>query len=974
MSDGITIYTDSAQFDQIGFNNSTSELNGEFALISKIIKKGDVVFDVGANVGEWSYTSLMVAGTLKLYCFEPVEETFLQLTKNLGQTGAMLNNVAIADSNGTKIFNYYDKNPKLARMSTFYRRSEALEQRLEMQPKKIEVRVQTLDSFCKDNPILRIDYLKIDTEGAELDVLRGAAGILRGHRVKKMQFEYGGNYSDAGITLRQVCELLTSYGYSIFRIIPQGLVHICRWRDALENYQYSNYVAVCPELAGKYKTMEGIAVGNVVEGSVSANLKDDAEKLSNAQVPSAIMNSDTKNNMVGLIFSKERPMQLAATIESFLLHCADSGDIKLCVLFKASNELYRRQYDRLKDEFADVTLIEETSFKEQTLAVISGYEHVLFLVDDNLFVADFHLADVITTLRQNTDAIGFSLRLGPNTVYSYARDTELKPPAFQSLDRGILKYDWTQGEIHFAYPLEVSSSIYRTADILPLLKQLDFDNPNILEGLMAANAQLYAQNKPSLLCYKQSVTFCNPVNIVQTVCNNRVGSDQRYSTDKLAEMFEEGFRIDVRQYSDLVPNSCHQEVELKFHKADSSAAVDEPLVSVEMITYNTEKFIARAIDSVLAQTYKNFELLIVDDGSTDRTKKIIDSYSDSRIRYIYKPHKNRWSGTNVAIAQAKGQYIITVDSDDFMAADYIEKMVACAQRHPEIDYFYPACLTITDAADNPTGGRWDYLDFLDNTILPHFLFENAFSPIPHPGGMKRKSLYQRLGGYEEVQNAADFVFLCRNSLKIRFKRVGDHSTYFYRLLPTSLSHKFEARNKITADILNEMVSIYPPEVLCPQIARITEPVLRRQQYYKYLMETFYKHVNGHMVRYGEYFRRYGDYYKQQLLNCATRVNKAASSAGVLSEGEKLLALFRRGVEHLKADRPAQALTCFDEIDRCSGSRNVPDLQYARAVALARLGRMDEARKACRAQLAAQNDHEPARIFLEKLPEGTKIIN
>jgi len=970
----LKVHNDGPVFDDVGFDNSDCQTNGEFALLRCLIKPGDVVFDIGANTGQWSRQVLSSIGPVKMHSFEPIGDVFAKLETNLRGAGVSLHNIAFSDKNEVKTFFYYNKSPKLARLSTFYRRCESIEHDLNIKPVEIPVQARTLDWFCSEHSISHIDYLKVDTEGAELDVLRGAAGILRGHRVGKMQFEYGGNYSDAGITLRQICELLTSYGYSIFRIIPQGLVHICRWRDALENYQYSNYAAVCPELAGKYKTMEGIAVGNVVEGSVAANLKDDAEKLSNAQAPSAITNSDTKSNMVGLIFSKDRPMQLAATIESFLLHRADSSNIKLCVLFKASNELYRRQYDGLKDEFADVTFIEETSFKEQTLAVISGYEHVLFLVDDNLFVADFHLADVITTLRQNTDAIGFSLRLGPNTVYSYARDTELNPPAFQSLGRGILKYDWTQGEIHFAYPLEVSSSIYRTADILPLLKRLDFDNPNILEGLMAANAQLYTQNKPTLLCYEQSVTFCNPVNIVQTVCNNRAGGDQRYSTDKLAEMFEEGFRINVRQYSDLVSNSCHQEVELKFHKADSSAAVDEPLVSVEMITYNTEKFIVRAIDSVLAQTYKNFELLIVDDGSTDRTKEIIDSYSDSRIRYIYKSHKNRWSGTNVAIAQAKGQYIISVDSDDFMAADYIEKMVVCAQKHPQIDYFYPDNLVLVDEVGKPAGDRWEYLDFSDNKVLPNFLFEHAYSPIPHPGSLKRKSLYGRVGGYEELQNAADFVFLCRNALKISFKRLQEHSAYFYRLTPSSLSHKFRARNQITADVLNDMVSIYPPEVLCPQIARITEPVLRQQQYYKYLMETFYKHVNGHMVQYGGYFRRYGDYYKQQLLNCATRVNKAASSAGGLSEDEKLLALFKRGVEHLKADRPAQALTCFDEICRCSGSRNVPDLQYAQAVALARLGRMDEARKACRAQLAAQNDHESARIFLEKLSERAKIIN
>jgi glycosyltransferase involved in cell wall biosynthesis len=682
--------------------------------------------------------------------------------------------------------------------------------------------------------------------------------------------------------------------------------------------------------------------------------------------------NDVATEIVGLIFSKDRPMQLAAAIESLALHCLDNTNVKLHVLYKASNELYRTQYDTLKNEFADVTFIEETNFKAQTLAVISRYEHVLFLVDDNLFVSNFSLADILALLKQNHNALAFSLRLGRNTTYSHARDTQVTLPPFWYIGKKVLKYDWTRGQIHFAYPLEVSSSIYRTADIVPLLEKLDFDNPNMLEGLMAANAQVYAKPRAALLCYEQSVTFCNPVNIVQTVSLNRAGSLSRYSADSLAQMFEQGLRIDVQRYDGFVPNSPHQEVELEFVKSGSDSRSDEPLVSVEMIAYNAEKYIAAAIDSVLAQTYKDFELLIIDDGSGDRTKEIISSYSDSRIRYIHKPHKNRWSGTNVAIAQAKGQYIITVDSDDFIAPDYIEKMVACARSHPEVDYFYPACLTITDAAGNPTGRRWDYLDFSDNTILPNFLFEHAYSPIPHPGSMKRKSLYQRVAGYEEVQNAADFVFLCRNSLKIRFKRVGDHSTYFYRLLPTSLSHKFKARNQITADILNEMISIYPPEVLCPHIGHITEPALRRQQYYKYLMETFYKHVHGHMVKFGEYFGRYGDYYKQQLLNCAPAVNTAASTAVASAPNPDINDMFKRGVDHLKADQAAGALACFDEIYHSGGI--VADLQYARAIAFARLGRISEARKACLAQLALQTDHKPSNELLEQISQCVKVTN
>ncbi|GAI84886.1 unnamed protein product, partial [marine sediment metagenome] len=191
------------------------------------------------------------------------------------------------------------------------------------------------------------------------------------------------------------------------------------------------------------------------------------------------------------------------------------------------------------------------------------------------------------------------------------------------------------------------------------------------------------------------------------------------------------------------------------HKAVNS----EPSVTVKMVTYNAEKFIRQAIDSVLAQTYRNFELLIVDDGSTDATAQLIASYSDSRIRYIRMPHKNGAIATNRAIAEAESDCILRVDSDDFIEPSYVEKMVACARQHPEIDFFYPGRLALVDAAGNPTGEHWGYPDFSDNSTLPAFLFDKGYGPIPNPGSLKRRTLYDRVGVYDDVDSVEDFVFL-----------------------------------------------------------------------------------------------------------------------------------------------------------------------------------------------------------------------
>lgn len=92
---------------------------------------------------------------------------------------------------------------------------------------------------------------------------------------------------------------------------------------------------------------------------------------------------------------------------------------------------------------------------------------------------------------------------------------------------------------------------------------------------------------------------------------------------------------------------------------------DIPLVSVLMPVYNAENFIAEAIESILAQTYSDFEFIIIDDSSTDRSVEIINSYKDSRIILIVKPKNTGYTQSlNIGLSLAKGKYIARMDSDD----------------------------------------------------------------------------------------------------------------------------------------------------------------------------------------------------------------------------------------------------------------------------------------------------------------------
>ena len=96
---------------------------------------------------------------------------------------------------------------------------------------------------------------------------------------------------------------------------------------------------------------------------------------------------------------------------------------------------------------------------------------------------------------------------------------------------------------------------------MPLLKALNYENPNELEALLYENRYSFSTKKERLLCSYTSIAFSNPINKVQSVfASNRAGENPLYTTEKLFELFEKGYRIDVTELAGFVPNGCHQEV------------------------------------------------------------------------------------------------------------------------------------------------------------------------------------------------------------------------------------------------------------------------------------------------------------------------------------------------------------------------------------------------------------------------------
>lgn len=111
--------------------------------------------------------------------------------------------------------------------------------------------------------------------------------------------------------------------------------------------------------------------------------------------------------------------------------------------------------------------------------------------------------------------------------------------------------------------------------------------------------------------------------------------------------------------------------------------MEEKLISIIVPVYNVEAYLKRSIDSIINQTYKNLEILLVDDGSTDNCGKICDEYSkkDSRIRVIHKLNGGQASAINVALDEAKGEYLGFSDPDDYINKNFYENLYKLAQKY-----------------------------------------------------------------------------------------------------------------------------------------------------------------------------------------------------------------------------------------------------------------------------------------------------
>lgn len=214
--------------------------------------------------------------------------------------------------------------------------------------------------------------------------------------------------------------------------------------------------------------------------------------------------------------------------------------------------------------------------------------------------------------------------------------------------------------------------------------------------------------------------------------------------------------------------------------------MDRPLVTVFVPCYNAGRFISETIDSVLTQTYRNFELLIIDDGSADNSREIIEAYAarDERIHIYYNECNRGVAYTrNRGIEEAQGKYLAVMDADDIATPDRLEKEVRYLEAHPSVGAV-SGCLYKIDECGRRTGksGRTAYGA---QDVKAHMFFENV---MIHSASMYRLDIVRKykVRYPDDYHGIEDYMFWCR---LLDYTDVVVLGEYFvsYRIVNTGLS-------------------------------------------------------------------------------------------------------------------------------------------------------------------------------------------
>ncbi len=184
--------------------------------------------------------------------------------------------------------------------------------------------------------------------------------------------------------------------------------------------------------------------------------------------------------------------------------------------------------------------------------------------------------------------------------------------------------------------------------------------------------------------------------------------------------------------------------------------MSSPHISVLLPTRNSGAYLRESVDSILAQTYPDFELLVIDDHTTDRSLDGLEA-SDSRLRIIPNKGDGIVDALNTGASQARGELLARMDGDDIALPERFERQIEYLRQNPSVG-IAGAQVEIFNEHDSIGGGYQRYQTWINNLLTPEAIAREIFieSPLPHPTVIMKRAVFDQLGGYQHNNWAEDY--------------------------------------------------------------------------------------------------------------------------------------------------------------------------------------------------------------------------
>ncbi|MDE5121152.1 MAG: glycosyltransferase, partial [Trichodesmium sp. St19_bin1] len=269
-----------------------------------------------------------------------------------------------------------------------------------------------------------------------------------------------------------------------------------------------------------------------------------------------------------------------------------------------------------------------------------------------------------------------------------------------------------------------------------------------------------------------------------------------------------------------------------------------PRVSVIIATYNNAHYILEAIASIFNQTYRSYEIIVIDDGSTDNTRQVLEPYLD-KVRYLYQENKGVSHARNLGLEMARGEFISFLDADDFFLPDKLAKQVAVFDAHPSLGIVHSGWRLVNEKGEKISDIEfWHWYGSLELDLETWVVWKPVTISM-----MFRKSWIKSVGGFDTRWHHGEDI-----DLVLRLSVNGCQAVWLPKITYCYRQHHYNVTRKYTqqaVSINSVLDNFFSRQNLSTSIRQLE----RKSRYYTHNWLAWQAHRNGDLIEMGKYLRQ-----------------------------------------------------------------------------------------------------------------------